>query len=176
MRTRLKRPKPRKRRFSGGGVAVGGPRKNTSLKAGILGTIIVHVLIIWLGPAFADRFMHGETPIYQESAPAEQLFDIEMMPLPPPPPDTFVDANPDAPDNPPDESENFSDRNQQLAQEVAAEELGDMPSTEGEDDIESTSIVSGPKIFAAKVRRVSGPMWWSFPKTPKRTSMSQSRA
>ncbi|GAB5562857.1 MAG: hypothetical protein SynsKO_45040 [Synoicihabitans sp.] len=118
-------------------------RKTASLRAGIVGTILFHLLLVWLAPKFEHHYLQGPTSSAVTAEPAEQLFDIEVAPLPPPPPDTYVDANPDAPDNPPDETENFSDRNQQLAQEVAAEELGDMPSTEGEDDVESTSIVSG---------------------------------
>lgn len=118
-------------------------RRSKSLRAGIAGTILVHLLLVWLAPQFEDHYLQGPTSGAVTAEPADQLFDIEMMPLPPPPPDTYVDANPDAPDNPPDETENFSDRNQQMAQKEAAEELGAMPSTEGEDDSESTSIVSG---------------------------------
>lgn len=132
--------KPR-RRPPGGWVT--GPRESSAWRAGLAGTIIVHLLLMWLAPRMGGAFRHGELALRPDDAPRVQEFDIEIATLPPPPPDTYVDANPDAPDNPPDETDKFSDRNQQLAQEVAAEELGDMPSTEGEDDIESTSIVSG---------------------------------
>ena len=120
-----------------------GPHYSKAWRAGLVGTIIIHFLLVWLAPKFQSNFRADAAPVGAANRPEENLFDIELSQLPPPLPETYVDANPDAPDNPPDEAENFSDRNQQLAQEEAAEELGDMPSTEGEDDIESTSIVSG---------------------------------
>ncbi len=123
-----------------------GPRRSRSIQAGIIGTIIVHLLLLWLAPKFERHFTQtGMSALARSDDPAERLFDIEIMPEEIPP-QTFVEANPDAPDNVPDETDHFSDRNQQLAQEVAAEELGDMPSTEateGLEDIESTAIVSG---------------------------------
>ncbi|MCC5022618.1 MAG: hypothetical protein J6386_07385 [Candidatus Synoicihabitans palmerolidicus] len=86
--------------------------------------------------------MEGPVSTYSPEDPNRNLFDIEIM-SDQLPPDTYVDANPGAPDNPPDETENFSDRNQQLAQEEPPEEIGDMPSTEGLEDVDSTSIVTG---------------------------------
>ena len=122
---------------------VRGPQQSLAWRAGVLGTIIIHLLLVWLAPKIQHSFLDDVSPGGAAAPPEEQLFDIELAPVPPPPPDTYVDANPDAPDNPPDETQNFAERNQQLAQEEAAEERGDMPSTVGEDDIESTSIVSG---------------------------------
>ncbi len=123
---------------------VEGPRQSGGIKAGIAGTVVVHLLLFWLVPQFEGHYLaSGSFSASSGEDSPQQLFDIEISEAPPPPPDRFVDTNPDAPDNPPDETQNFADRNQQLAQEVAAEELGDMPSTEGEDDIDSTSIVSG---------------------------------
>lgn len=137
----LKSSRPSRRRPPGGWVT--GPRESKAWKAGLAGTIIVHLFLAWLAPQLESEFMEGGEFVTAADSPLAQQFDIEIAELPPLPPDTYVDANPDAPDNPPDETQNFSDRNQQLAQEVAAEELGDMPSTVGEDDVESTSIVSG---------------------------------
>ena len=124
---------------------VRGPKRNDSVRIGIAGTIVAHILLVWLGPKFEEHFMHGgdvQVAMLQEP---ETVFDIEIMPdlIPP---DQFVETNPDAPDNPPDETDQFGARNQQLAQEVAAEEEGDMPSTEGEDDVDSTAIVSGEGV------------------------------
>ena len=131
--------RPRKRGGAGGwGNA---PRRNISIRIGIIGTIIVHILMIWLGPKFEESFMQGETSGGYAEEP-NRVFDIEITPEDVPP-TTFVDANPDAPENEPDQTDHFAERNQQLAQEEAALEEGDMPSTEGEDDIESNSIVSG---------------------------------
>lgn len=136
------KPPARARRRPPGGW-VNGPRENTAWRAGLAGTIIVHLILAWLAPQLESEFMQGGEYQATSENPLIQQFDIEIAEVPPLPPDTYVDANPDAPDNAPDETDNFSDRNQQMAQEVAAEELGDMPSTVGEDDIESTSIVSG---------------------------------
>ncbi len=120
-----------------------GPRRSRSVRAGIAGTLLAHVILLWLAPKFENHFLAaGNATIGTTRTPEERRFDIEIMPEEIPP-QTFVESNPDAPDNVPDETDHFSDRNQQLAQEEAAEELGDMPSTEGEDDLESTAIVSG---------------------------------
>jgi hypothetical protein len=134
------RRQPR-RRPPGGWVH--GPRENNGWRAGIAGTVIVHLLLIWLAPKLGPSLLPSGEFISSLDVPVTPQFEIEIAELPPMPPDTFVDTNPDAPDNAPDETDNFSDRNQQMAQEEAATELGDMPSTEGEEDVESTSIVSG---------------------------------
>ena len=98
---------------------------------------------MWLAPQFENHFLEGSTDAHlRRDDPADRLFDIEFMPEELPP-NTYVDANPDAPDNVPDETDHFADRNQQLAQEEPAAELGDMPFTDGMEDIDSTSIVSG---------------------------------
>ena len=137
----LKSSRRHRQRPPGGWVS--GPRESTAWRAGVAGTIIVHLLLIWLAPHLGGSLMHSSEFVRSADPILTPQFEIEIADLPPLPPDTYVDANPDAPDNEPDETDKFSDRNQQLAQEVAAEELGDMPSTVGEDDIESTSIVSG---------------------------------
>ena len=118
------------------------PRRDRAIKIGIVATILAHVLLLWLGPKFEHSFM--STPPARGDGLIETTtkFDIEITPEEVPP-TTFVDANPDAPENVPDETANFAERNQQLAQEEPAEIEGDKPSTEGEEDIESTSIVSG---------------------------------
>jgi hypothetical protein len=114
-----------------------------ALRIGIIGTILVHLLLIWLGPKFEKSFMAGAERV-PRSAEISRQFDIEInQDVAELPPTTFVDVNPDAPDNVPDESDHFAAQNQQLAQEEAALVEGDMPSTVGQDDVESTSIVSG---------------------------------
>lgn len=140
-KSRRRRTRPRV--VAGGGGWTRDDKQFPALRAGLIGTIVVHLLLVWLAPKLQSHFLPDVSVGVASDPAAERQFDIEIAPLPPPPLDTYVDANPDAPDNPPDETQNFADRNQQLAQEEAAEELGDMPSTVGEDDIESTSIVSG---------------------------------
>ena len=59
-------------------------------------------------------------------------------------PDRFVEANPNAPENIPDKTHNFSDRNQQVAQEKPTPNgKSDMPALTGRKDIESNQIVTG---------------------------------
>lgn len=129
------------------GAWVAGPRQSTSLQVGIGGTILLHLLLLWIAPKI-EKHMFADVVVLPSSGdtPLVQNFDIQLADIPPPPPDQYVETNPDAPDNPPDETDQFSDRNQQLAQEIAAEEEGDMPSTEGSDEIDTTSIVSGDNI------------------------------
>lgn len=142
-------PPPRRRRLPW---RITRHRENRSIEIGILGTIIAHLLLLWIAPKFESNFMSGAAQLLtpgEVSAP--NTFDIQLMPeqLPepdPPPPQQFVEVNPDAPDNPPDETDNFGALNQQMAQETPApEDSGDMPATEGQDDIQSTAIVSGTR-------------------------------
>ncbi len=119
-----------------------------SVRIGLIGTVLIHLLLFWLAPRIEEHFMSG--PLVSPGADeGMQSFDIEVTSeedLEPPPPQRFVETNPDAPDNPPDETINFGDRNQQLAQEEPdPENRGDMPSTEGQDDINNTAIVSGTR-------------------------------
>lgn len=90
-----------------------------------------------------------------ERRATEPVYDIEMMPeqlpeetlqMPAPqkPPMKFVETNPDAPDNVPDNTNNFAAQNQQAAQLTAPKkDGGDRPEMEGRKDIESTQVVSG---------------------------------
>lgn len=122
--------------------------KNSSVQIGLVGTILVHVLILLIGP-YLLRLEHGGVPVplEQQSDP----FEIELGPelseeeqLQEPDPFKFVETNPDAPDNAPDSTDAFSDRNQQVAQEEESEDMsGDRPVLEGQTKIESERIVSG---------------------------------
>lgn len=123
-----------------------------SVQIGLAGTILIHLLLLWLGPKFESYFMDGPvTLIAPSDTSANRSFDIELsaeefLEPPPPPPKQFVEVNPDAPDNPPDQTDNFGARNQQLAQEEPdPENQGDMPATKGEEDLNSTAIVSGTR-------------------------------
>jgi hypothetical protein len=121
-----------------------------AISVGITGTLLLHVLLLWMAPRL-DRMMLGD-PSEQRTGSDDtaRQFEIELMSeeVPEPvEPNRFVEVNPDAPDNPPDETINFGARNQQLAQEEPdLENRSDMPSTEGRDDFESTAIVSGNRM------------------------------
>jgi hypothetical protein len=118
---------------------------------------LVLALIVWCGLLFvfglaAKHLGGGELSSADNfSRPVKPAFDIEIAPdefiMPekePPPPDRFVEANPDAPENTPDKTRNFSAQNQQVAQEKPTPDgKSDTPATEGKKDHQSNQIVSG---------------------------------
>lgn len=118
-----------------------------SIQIGIVGTILVHVLLILIMP-----FLFRADPI----TPSDRLhatprqFSIELAPdafakpTPKPPPNKFVETNPDAPVNEPDKTNNFAAQSQQVAQEKPTPDgKNDRPTLEGKKDFESTQIVDG---------------------------------
>lgn len=82
---------------------------------------------------------------------AKPIFDIQLQPdeylmpkVPPPLPDRFVETNPDAPENTPDNTRNFAAQNQQAAQEIPTPDgKSDRAATEGKKDWDSSQVVSG---------------------------------
>jgi hypothetical protein len=122
-----------------------------SIAIGLVCTLLFHILLVWLSPRFAfDKFSGVHSGISVTSANKGKTFDFELAQPPVVPkqrdPFQFVETNSAAPENTPDKTNNFSNRNQQSAQEVAAKELDpeNRPSTKGEDKFkDSTAIVSG---------------------------------
>lgn len=123
-----------------------------SILIGVVGTIVFHMLLLVLSPQLVfDEFSGIHTGIQMTPTSRGQTFDFELTnPVTPPQeernPFRFVETNSAAPENIPDNTQNFSNRNQQSAQEVAAKELDPekRPSTKGEDIFkDSTAIVSG---------------------------------
>ncbi len=121
-----------------------------SVQIGLLGTILVHLFIFLLIP----HLLRLEPSHTIGRAPPARQFDIELAPeefaMPkkapekPPAPFKFVETNPNAPDNVPDNTNNFGAQNQQAAQEKPSTEVGaDRPAMEGRKDFESTQIISG---------------------------------
>ncbi|MBL9205418.1 MAG: hypothetical protein JNN01_10065, partial [Opitutaceae bacterium] len=77
-----------------------------------------------------------------ELEPEEQK--VAAKPVPPAKPFKFVEINPDAPDNPPDKTENFGAQNQQVAQEKPTPDgKSDAPAIAGDKEKQSTAIVTG---------------------------------
>jgi hypothetical protein len=73
-----------------------------------------------------------------------ELARQELKQPPKPPPNRFVETNPDAPANIPDKTRNFAAQNQQAAQEKPnPNSHGDHAATEGRKDIQSSQIVDG---------------------------------
>lgn len=122
-----------------------------SVVIGVLGVIFVHLLLLLLAPVMM-RPDPAESVIRPQSI--NRQFNIEIAPetfppertkpKPPPAPTKFVETNPNAPDNVPDTTQNFSSRNQQVAQQKPTPNgESDRPALEGQKDIESTRIVDG---------------------------------
>lgn len=119
-----------------------------SVAIGIAGVLLVH-LLVWL---FAPSVLRTEATLgLARPHASSRQFDIELepetfakAPPKPPPPSQFVETNPDAPENTPDNTINFGARNQQVAQEKPTPDgKSDRPALEGKKDFESNQIVDG---------------------------------
>jgi hypothetical protein len=123
--------------------------ESRSTLMGLLGVLLIH-LFLWLVAPHIFRFDSIEGVAARPHA-APQPFSIELAPetftkpVTPPPPNRFVEANPDAPDNVPDRTNNFAAQNQQVAQEKPTPDgKSDMPALEGKpSESPPTQIVSG---------------------------------
>ena len=112
-----------------------------SIFIGIVGTILLHLLFIFGVPSsYLDLGVRDE-------AEPETEFDIKLVD---PEEETeeepqFVETNQAAPENVPDETNNFSARNQQAANEELPEELSEdrTPAREGEDEVPFDKVFSG---------------------------------
>lgn len=122
--------------------------ESRSVLIGLVGVVLVHLLLLLLAP-MALRTERMPSVLRPHSSSRE--FNIEIAPdtfvAPPqkaPPPFKFVEANPNAPDNVPDKTDNFAAQNQQAAQEKPTPDgKSDHPALEGKTDVQSTQIVSG---------------------------------
>src|SRR4051812_45751119 len=111
--------KPRRRKSA----AFSNDPEKRAIQIGVLGTILVHLLVLILAPYLSK--LEAERALRKQPEPAP--FNVDFLPEEPnkapqeqpkpPPPNKFVEANPDAPDNVPDKTNNFSFMNQQVAQQ-----------------------------------------------------------
>ena len=119
------------------------------MQIGVVATLLVHLVLLLSLPYLLRRTAESVAV-----KPAEKTFNIELAPeepevpltaaKPPPKPFKFVEVNPDAPDNPPDKTENFGAQNQQVAQEKPTPDgKSDTPALDGDKEKQSTAIVSG---------------------------------
>jgi hypothetical protein len=126
-----------------------GDQDTRSIQVGVLATLFLHLLLYFLGPhVFEAELVPLEVERKSEPDPFNIVLEEPEVAVPEaveaPPPYRFVEVNPDAPDNEPDETPNFGAQNQQAAQEVPTPNGdSDRPATEGETDISSTQIVDG---------------------------------
>ena len=120
-------------------------------RAGLIGTILVHLLLVLFAFWLPKNYFLPDTPTVEDEA--SRSFEIEIAESfanaaesakPEPPSLKFVEVNPAAPDNLPDETPNVGVQNQQLAQPVPSPETsGDTPKVDGKPDNETTALVSG---------------------------------
>ena len=121
-----------------------------SIVIGIGCTLLFHLLLVQLSPNFSfQRFSGVHSGIHVTSANKGKTFDFELA-QPAPEKEkqqlNFIETNSAAPENTPDKTNNFSNRNQQAAQEEAAKEKDALgrPSVKGQDKIQNDSaIVTG---------------------------------
>jgi hypothetical protein len=122
---------------------------NRSVFIGLLAVFLVHLILFAMAP-YLLRTDTGGVRLRKTAAPKQ--FNIEISPdaflKPPPPkppqPNKYIEANPNAPDNVPDKTNNFSSKNQQLAQEKPQlDQHNDKPKLDGKKDVESNQTVSG---------------------------------
>jgi len=122
-----------------------------SVQIGLIWTVLIHLLLLLLAPqVFRSDFVPGR---FVQPGTNARNFDIEINPeslgLRPPatnaPPSRFVETNPDANNNIPDNTTNFAAQNQQAAQPVPDKDSTlRMPKTEGKKDFENDSqVVTG---------------------------------
>ncbi|MDP3072700.1 MAG: hypothetical protein Q8N18_20565 [Opitutaceae bacterium] len=132
-----------------------------SVAIGVAAVLVFHLLLWLVGPHLIT--VAPVRPVAADSSTARD-FNIEFAPeefekpAPPPPPQKFVETNPEAPENTPDKTNNFAAQNQQVAQQKPTpDSKSDRPATEGKVDHESNQIVSG---------RLSEPVELQSPQPP----------
>jgi hypothetical protein len=129
-----------------------GPRfwQDEEKQSVIVGLILTFILwwpsLLLFG--WALNHIHGKYEGKFKTTAHGRQFNIQLAPQalkqPPPPPNKFVETNPDAPANIPDKTRNFAAQNQQAAQEKPnPNNHSDHAATEGRKDIESTQLVDG---------------------------------
>lgn len=115
---------------------------------GIIGAVVIHLALLLIAPLLMRTEV---TPLALRPHATPKEFSIELEPETfakpvekPAPPFKFVETNPDAPDNVPDQTTNFAAQNQQVAQEKPTPDgKSDTPAMEGKKDFQSNQIVSG---------------------------------
>jgi hypothetical protein len=119
-----------------------------SIIIGLIAVLLVHSILFVTAP-YLLRGDVAHATLRKHAAPRQ--FNIEIAPNEfvnpppkPPPPNRYVEANPNAPDNVPDQTNNFSSQNQQLAQEKPdPNKHDDTPKLTGKKDVMSDQTVSG---------------------------------
>ena len=117
-----------------------------SVQIAVIATIVLHLLLLWVAPRVESFVSHED--MSRTPTAADRTFEIQLAQTPvappPPPPMKFVEANPNAPENVPDKTNNFAAQNQQVAQEKPTpDHKSDTPAVKGDKDPNLTAIVTG---------------------------------
>lgn len=117
------------------------PWNRGATAAGIIGTLLFHLLVILVTPRsyVVDGFGQRQSP--------PQELDLVLTPFEEPEPEDlhYVETNQAAPENRPDQTKAFSARDQQAANEVEPEEMSTdrTPAREGDDDLPFDKAFTG---------------------------------
>ena len=126
-----------------------GPERR-AVQIGVVGTVLVHALLLWLAPRLPLTGGDGKISPAGESGGA--AFEVEFLPASPAAPPAGpeptrlipVETNPAAPDNIPDRTDLTGAQNQQAAQETPTPDgRSPVPAVRGDPDKPSTAIVTG---------------------------------
>lgn len=121
-----------------------------AVQIGVVVTILIHVLLLVLAPKI-EHYINRNDPTAASDEWASKEFQIELAPAEPAVPPLvklpqFVEANPNAPDNAPDKTDNVAAQNQQVAQEKPTPDgKSDAPASQGDPTKQSTAIVTGQR-------------------------------
>jgi hypothetical protein len=147
-----------------------------SVQIGVLATIIVHLLLVWFAPRI--EALIGKDDLSRTPTEADRTFDIQIAPdefKQPPPPQKFVEANPNAPDNVPDKTNNFAAQNQQVAQEKPTpNHKSDTPALKGDKDPNVTALVTG-QLAEPRPAAPPAPTKEISPETPEQAARREQR-
>ncbi len=120
-----------------------------SVVVGLVAMLLVHSLLFVFAPYLLRT---DKTHVQARPVAAPKQFNIEIDPdifakpltVKPPPPNQFVETNPNANDKVPDKTNNFAVQNQTVAQEKPqADQHNDKPKIDGKKDVNSNQIVTG---------------------------------
>src|SRR5476649_2518834 len=116
-----------------------------SIQIGVIATLLFHFLLFFI---MAMLLKNDYSSFHARVKKPPETFDINLADLVPEkpvkPPSKFVETNPDAPENVPDKTNNFTAQNQQVAQEKPTPDgHNDRPAIEGQKEIQSDQIVTG---------------------------------
>jgi hypothetical protein len=117
-------------------------------RVGLIGTVVAHGLLLAAILLLPEDLLDGDGGA--TALVANPNFEIELSPelirpaAPVVPPQRFVEVNPAAPENVPDDTRLYGAQNQQVAQPVPSPETdSDAPKVDGEGKDDATALVSG---------------------------------